>query len=40
MFDIMEADWTTDLVLSYPEEPLIKYEQYTIGQVLDIGYES
>jgi hypothetical protein len=40
MFDIFEAEWTTDLFLSYPERDLLIYEEKHLMQILDIDYNS
>lgn len=40
MFDVMEAEWTTDLFFSYPEKELDAYDNNQYGQIKDIGYDS
>jgi hypothetical protein len=40
MFDILSSEWTTDLFLRYKMDKQKMYEEGTLDQARDIGYQS
>lgn len=39
-FDVLDADWTTQLVLEFDEEGQEQFEGEISGQMADLGYET
>ena len=40
MFDILDSSWTTDLLLRYKEDKEDEFDEGTLDQAKDVGYES
>ena len=40
MFDILDSSYTTDLLLRYKEDKADEFDEGTLDQAQDVGYES